>query len=277
MTHGGLIRALAIMSVAATATLWTPASAVETTDFSEFDENQAIAYSQSAIGRTVDAGGFVDRQNRTVSLEELRGKPLIISMVYTSCYHTCPMITQALERSVVSAQDTFGVDGFSVLSIGFDTAEDSPARMRAYANERGIDFENWRFVSSTSEVVEALSATLGFIFFPSPKGYDHLAQTTIVDGEGKIYAHVYGADFSPPALVEPLKRLVFGTSATLSSVSGIVDRIRLFCTTYDPRSDRYRFDYSIFIGLIIGGLSLSGVALVLGRNAWRIWGRGRSA
>ncbi len=277
MAHSRLTCALAAASISAAAVLWAAGGTSAATDFSKFDENQALAYSQAAIGRTVDASGFVDQQNRTVSLEELRGKPLIISMVYTSCYHTCPMITQALERSVISAQETFGVDGFSVLSIGFDTAEDSPDRMRAYANERGIDFDNWRFVSSTSEVVDSLSQTLGFIFFPSPKGYDHLAQTTIVDGEGKVYAHIYGADYSPPALVEPLKRLVLGTSATLTSVGGIVDRIRLFCTTYDPRSDRYRFDHSIFIGLIIGGLSLSGVALILGRNAWRIWGRGRSA
>lgn len=277
MARSRLTCALVAAGVAATALLCAPAIADETPDFSKFDENQALAYSQAAIGRTVEANGFVDRQNRTVSLDDLRGKPLIISMVYTSCYHTCPMITQALERSVVSAQETFGADGFSVLSIGFDTAEDSPDRMRAYANERGIDFQNWRFVSSTSDVVESLSASLGFIFFPSPKGYDHLAQTTIVDPDGKVYAHVYGDDFSPPALVEPLKRLVFGTSASLSSVGGIVERIRLFCTTYDPRSDRYRFDYSIFIGLIIGGLSMSGVALILGRNAWRIWGRGRSA
>ena len=271
-----LIGAVCAFGIAA-AVLWAPATADETPDFSKYSEKQALAYSQAAIGRTVDADGFVDRENRTVSLDELRGKPLIISMVYTSCYHTCPMITQALERSVVSAQETFGVDGFSVLSIGFDTSEDTPDRMRAYANERGIDFDNWRFVSSTSDVVERLSESLGFIFFPSPKGFDHLAQTTIVDSDGRVYAHVYGDDFSPPALIEPLKRLVYGTSASLSSVGGIVERIRIFCTTYDPRSDRYKFDFSIFIGLIIGGLSLSGVALILAHNAIRIWGRGRSA
>ena len=253
------------------------AGATRATDFSKFDQDQALAYSQAAIGREVDANGFVDRQNRVVSLSDFRGKPLIISMVYTSCYHTCPMITQALERSVVSAQETFGSDGFSVLSIGFDAAEDTPARMRAYANQRGIDFDNWRFVSSTSDVVESLSQTLGFIFFPSPKGFDHLAQTTIVDAEGKVYAHIYGAEFSPPALVEPMKRLLFDTDASLATVGGFVERVRLFCTTYDPRSDRYRFDYSIFISLIVGGLTLSGIAMILARNAWRIWGRGRSA
>ena len=34
----------------------------------------------------------------------------------------------------------------------------------------------------------------------------------------------------------------------------MVDKVRFFCTTYDARSDSYRFDYSLFIGMLIGGL-----------------------
>ncbi|MGI9415370.1 MAG: SCO family protein [Hyphomicrobiales bacterium] len=243
----------------------------------EFSNEQAVQHSQAAIGRTVDAEGFQDRDERPVDLARFRGKPLVISMVYTSCYHTCPLITQALERSVIAAQGTFGADGFSVLTVGFDTREDSPKRMRAYAAERGIRVDNWHFLSATPDAVKRLSDSLGFIFYPSPRGFDHLAQTTVVDEQGKVYAQIYGAEFTPPALVEPLKALIFGTGAPLVSVEGIVQRIRLFCTIYDPRSDRYRFDYSIFVGLIIGAFCLLGIATIIGRNAWRLWSDGRSA
>lgn len=253
------------------------AGETETPDVSKFTEAQAVAFSQAAIGRTVGRHVFLDRQSQPVDLTRFRGKPLIISMVYTSCYHTCPMITQALERSVIAAQSGLGPDSFAVLTVGFDSAEDTPERMRAYASQRGIDARNWHFVSATNEVVRSLSETLGFIFFPSPKGFDHLAQTTILDAEGKIHTHVYGAEFSPPSVVEPLKQLVLGLNASLATVDGIVDRIRLFCTIYDPRSDRYKFDYSIFVGLIIGSLCLSGVAIVIGRNVWRLRRGGNTA
>jgi protein SCO1/2 len=39
-----------------------------------------------------------------------------------------------------------------------------------------------------------------------------------------------------------------------SFLSNMVNKVRFFCTTYDPRSDSYRFDYSLFIGMMIGGL-----------------------
>jgi protein SCO1/2 len=109
---------------------------------------------------------------------------------------------------------------------------------------------------------------LGFIYFPSPRGFDHLAQTTVVDPEGRVYRHVYGADFEAPALVEPLKELVFGGAADFVSLEGLINRVRLFCTLYDPASERYKFDYSIFISMTVGLLTMIGIAAIL-VVAWR--------
>ena len=55
-----------------------------------------------------------------------------------------------------------------------------------------------------------LANNLGFLYFASAKGFDHLMQTTVVDANGKIYRQVYGMTFDTPLLVEPLKELVLG-------------------------------------------------------------------
>ena len=44
-----------------------------------------------------------------------------------------------------------------------------------------------------------------------PRGFDHLAQTTVIDAHGRIYRQVYGDAFAVPALVEPLKDLALGS------------------------------------------------------------------
>ena len=103
---------------------------------------------------------------------------------------------------------------------------------------------------------------------PSPQGFDHMAQTTIVDQDGIIYRQVYGAGFVVPELVEPLKDLLYGRRSDWTSVDGLLNRLRLFCTLYDPRTDRYRFDYAVVIGTAIGVASLSVVLIVLVRE-WR--------
>jgi len=155
-----------------------------------------------------------------------------------------------------------------VVSIGFDTAVDSPERMREFAHGRGVDLSSWYFLSTDAETVRRLAKDTGFIFEPSPKGFDHLAQITLVDADGTIYQQVYGAQFEPPRLVEPLKELVFGSPRQAREASGWLNRVRLFCTLYDPASGRYRFDYSIFITIIVGILCLGGLAAFIVRE-WR--------
>jgi len=167
------------------------------------------------------------------------------------------------------ARDSLGEDSFSVVTIGFDSRGDTPERMRAFAHGQGVDLANWAFLSGEPEALERLVENLGFIYFPSPRGFDHLAQTTVIDPEGRIYRQVYGATFKAPALVEPLMELVFGRRAEASAVENLVNRIRLFCTYYDPNSQRYRFDYSIFIAFAIGAASLLGLAVLLLRAWWR--------
>ncbi len=259
-----------LVAAALTLLLGLPATGFAREAPSAFDPEAAISYSQSAIGREIGDYSFLDRDRKSVRLASLRGKPLVVNLVYTSCSHTCPIIVQTLHSAVAVAQDALGADSFSVVTIGFDTADDTPTRMRAYARDQGVDLPNWRFLSGDKTTIASLSEDLGFIYFPSPRGFDHLAQTTVIDAEGLVYRQVYGSDFAAPAVVEPLKDLVFGRQGNLTSLDGLINRIKLFCTLYDPSSERYRFDYSIFIALAIGSVALGAIGIILLRALLRL-------
>ena len=56
---------------------------------------------------------------------------------------------------------------------------------------------------------------------------------------------------------EPLKELVFGEQPDEGMFTGLWSKVKLFCTTYDPANDRYRLDYSLFIGMFIGFLIIA--------------------
>jgi protein SCO1/2 len=230
----------------------------------------AIRYSQAAIGRQLGDYAFVDQDDSVVRIADYRGKPLVVNLVYTSCGDVCPMVVESLSRAVGVAQQALGRDSFAVVTVGFDVARDTPARMKAFAAAHGIDSPNWRFLSTDKETAARLAGDLGFIYYASARGFDHLAQTTVVDRDGRIYRQVYGADFGSPALVEPLKDLVFGRGAPITGIDSLFNRIRLFCTIYDPNRGRYRFSYAIFISIGAGGLSLGAVGFVLVRAIVRL-------
>ncbi len=238
----------------------------------QFDNASALKYSQAAIGRTIGDYVLTDRESREVRLSRYHGRPLVVSLIYTSCYHICPTTTRHLASVVKKARDALGRDSFNVVTIGFDVENDTPRAMKYFAGKQGVDLPGWQFLSGDAVTIKRLAADLGFVFFRSPKGFDHLIQATVIDSDGKIYRQVYGMNFDTPLLVEPLKELVFGRPSGASLLDTIGNRIRLFCTVYDPASDSYRFDYSIFVGMFIGATTLGFIAFMLVRE----WRRSRS-
>ncbi len=257
---------LALLSVAPTpaASTHDAASAPD----GAFDAKAALAVSQAALGRVPGEATFTASDGRVVRLSDYRGQPLVISLVYTSCHHICPTTTQHLAKVVRIARAALGTDSFRVATIGFDTAHDNPEAMALFARQQQLDLDGWDFLSTDAATLARLGADLGFLYFPAPQGFDHLIQATVLDGDGKIYRQVYGMSFDTPLLVEPLKELVFGQPVAASFLAGLGNKIKLFCTVYDPSSDRYRFDYSIFIGMFIGLSSLGFIGFLVLRE-WR--------
>jgi protein SCO1/2 len=220
-----------------------------------YDADSALTTSQAAIGRTLGDPLLYDRQGRPVKLSDYLGRPLLISMIFTSCHHVCPAITRHLATAVEAAREAMGEDSFQVLTLGFDTAVDTPDAMRLFAKKQGVDDPNWAFLSGSAEDMASLVDNIGFVYFPSPRGFDHINQVTVVDRDGVIYRQVYGAAFDLPWLVEPIKELVYNRPQPGDHLgAGLLNRIKLFCTVYDPNTGRYKFDYSLFVGMGVGAL-----------------------
>jgi protein SCO1/2 len=218
-----------------------------------FDEDAALKYSQAAIGRNLGDYTLYDRDGQAVKLADYLGKPLAISLIYTSCFHICPTTTRNLARAVRQARSAVDDDAFTVVTIGFDVRYDTPERMRAFARQQNVgNEENWLFLSADEATITQLAANLGFLFFPSTKGFDHLIQTTVVDAGGKIYRQIYGMDFNPGYLTGAMQELVLGRMQEALSLSAIVNRVRLYCTKFDPVTGMYRFDYSMIFSMVLG-------------------------
>lgn len=235
------------------------------------DRAAVIAYSQSALGRTLDNFVLTGESGVTRRLSDYRGKPLVLSMVFTGCTQSCPITTDSLANAVDQATSVFGPSRFNVITVGFDSLNDTPARMRAYASSHGIRADNWEFLSADPGTAYVLAEQVGFVFAPDASGFEHLAQTTIIRGDGVVYQHVYGAEFEPPALVEPLKALLIDGDSSFSPIGALIERIRLFCTNYNAATGHYGLNFGILFGLVIGAISLGVLFFILVRAARRAY------
>lgn len=237
----------------------------------KLDPRTALDVSQGVIGRQLRDHTLFNADGAPVRIKAYGRKPLIVSFVYTGCFQVCPATTKFLDRAVAEAQRALGRDAFHVVTVGFNLPFDTPAAMRDFQRRQRIDLPNWDFLAVDTATLDGLARDVGFVWTPTAGGFDHLTQATIVDAQGRVFRQIYGESFELPMLVAPLRELVTGAPAPAQSLSDLVERVRILCTVYDPRTGRYRVNYGLFIE-IFAGLSM------LGATAWYLtaeWRRHR--
>jgi protein SCO1/2 len=237
------------------ATLLAAAAAVPGHAQTALDPKLALRTAEAVIGEPVGEHTLLDRDGRPVRLESLRGKPLLVSFVYTGCFQVCPATTRSLQEAVTAMQKAVGPDQFNIVSIGFNQPADSPAAMRAFAAQHRIDTPNWEFLSPPPAAVDALTRAFGFSYVATPAGFDHLLGVSVVDADGRIRAQVYGDRLTPDQVGEPLRQLLRDAPVpSRLQLADLLERVRVLCTVYDPESGRYRYDWG-FILEIAGGVT----------------------
>jgi protein SCO1/2 len=241
------------------------------------DEREALRLGESVIGKRVPDVTLRDRQGRAVRLSDYRGKPLLVSFIYTGCFQVCPTQTRALHEAVKGLDRMLGEHQFNVVSIGFNQPFDSPDAMRSFAAQNRIGYRNWEFLSPARELVDPLTQAFGFSFVATPAGFDHVLGVTVVDAHGRIHAQVYGDRLRADQLGKPLRELLLQTPPqAASTLASVVERVRILCTVYDPDTGEYRYDYKLIFELIGGALFFFSVTLYL-LFEWRDQRRARRA
>lgn len=249
--------------------MWQTPSRADTAG-TGLDAGQALHLSQAAVGRQIGEHILRDRQGRPVALSAFRGKPLLVSFIYTGCFQICPATTRALQEAVEALQKSVGPSQFNVVSIGFNQPADSPQALKAFAAQYGIAVPNWDFLSPPGAIVPALTADFGFAYAATPAGFDHVLQVSVLDAEGRIVRQIYGQDVAAGDLGEPLKMLLAGLPLNPSNslLDNVLDRIRILCTVLDPETGGYRVDYTLPVQ-IAGGATFFLLMMIFFFNEWR--------
>jgi len=221
------------------------------------DQKTALRASQAVIGTTPSDFTFLDREGRPVRLSQYRGKPLLVSFIYTGCFQVCPLTTRSLQSAVEAGRDVFGTDQFNIVSIGFNQPADSPQSLKAFARQYRIDQPNWDFLSPHASIVERMTREFGFSYLATPAGFDHILQATLLDAQGRIAQQIYGDDLTADAIGEPIRQLITNTPIQRQTgIEDLVERVRILCTVYDPKTGKYEVKYGLLIE-IAGGVTFA--------------------
>jgi protein SCO1 len=164
-----------------------------------------------APGDAMPDATFVDQDERAVRLHDLRGRPLVISFLYTRCPlpDFCPAIESRLAALQQRIKNDPGLAGTGIVAVTIDPEYDTPAVLKAHAAERGADTAIWRFVTGPQADVDAFGRQFGVSVTRgsgSPNEIEHNLRTVVVSREGRIVHIEAGAAWRVEDLVESLHR-----------------------------------------------------------------------
>lgn len=134
---------------------------------------------------------WTDQNGISKVLKDYSGKPVIISMVYTSCAHTCPMTISKIEQIKKNLEKS-GLKDFRIVLASFDDIKDSPKHLKSYMQKRKLDDSQWTFLSPKSQKeAREMSVVLGISFKQLAEGeYSHSNVITLLDKTGVPVAKI---------------------------------------------------------------------------------------
>lgn len=148
-----------------------------------------------------------DGGEEPLSLASLRGRVTLMAMVFTHCAYACPRIAADLQ-DIVKELDPAQRADVSVVLVTFDHERDTPAVLRAWADDRGLD-PAWRLLHGEADDIRELAAVLGVQYQRTPNGdYSHSNVITLLDVDGVVVHQQKGLNGDRVATLEALARLL---------------------------------------------------------------------
>jgi protein SCO1 len=128
---------------------------------------------------------FTDDTGRPIALGSLRGRPVVLTMFYSSCGYACPLLVSDMAR-IRELLPTGLRDEVAFVLVSFDVARDTPPVLRAYRETRHLDAQ-WFLLHGADADVRELAALLGVKYKQEADGnFAHSNLLTVLNREGEV-------------------------------------------------------------------------------------------
>ncbi len=155
------------------------------------------------LGKHLPHVKLIDSYGNIFDIYELKGKPIILSPIYTHCNSACPIITDSLKK-VISQLGKPGRD-FWVISFSFDP-KDRIEDIRKFHQKHNIDGFGWKVViAKDKEDLFRLVDAIDFRFMTlENRDFVHPNLLVVISPDMRVKKYLYGVVFNHQDLKKAL-------------------------------------------------------------------------
>jgi protein SCO1/2 len=181
------------------------------------DYKPARTYNVPKSGQAVPDFKFLNQSGKTISVDQFRGKALLVTFIYTRC--PLPDYCIRMSRNFATIQKQLAADPrlsqqTHLLSISFDPTYDTPKVLRAYGlaytGELGNDaFAHWDFAVPPASELNIVDEFFDVGVSAGPgQTLTHSLSTAVIAPDGTIFRWYPNNDWDPAAVLSDMKQAV---------------------------------------------------------------------
>ena len=149
---------------------------------------------------------LVDQNGNTVVLSSLKGKPLVVDFIYTSCPGPCLMETAKFANVALRLGNDLG-SKVTLVSISVDPEHDGPKQLLDYSRQQGADEKGWYFLTGGPGDVDQALAGFKLSRQIEPDGsVGHLVNMMLIGPDGRLVREYNGQIVKAQDIVDDVKK-----------------------------------------------------------------------
>ena len=166
----------------------------------------STAESDAAPAEALPAVTLIDQNGKPVSLASLRGRPVLLGFVHTSCKGPCELMTakmKQVEQKLGSQQDS----KIAMVTVTTDPDHDGPAEMLKYAEAQGANQPGWFFLSGKPADVRRFLAVYHVAHEESEEDeMTHVLDLYLIAPDGTRARHYQGTTTPPEEIASDIRK-----------------------------------------------------------------------
>ena len=148
---------------------------------------------------------WTTQSNENIELKDLRGKVLVMVMIYTSCKAACPRLVADM-RNIEKQVNKKDLDKLRFIMVSIDPETDTPQRLKQFSIDNKMEEDHWLFLRGTEEDTREFAAVLAVSYKQiSPIDFSHSNIISVFDEEGVLVHQQEGLGVDNTETIEAIQ------------------------------------------------------------------------
>lgn len=147
---------------------------------------------------------LTDQLGKTVSLAQFKGKPVVVTFLYTHCPDVCPLTAERLHSTMLKLGSQ--AQNVGILAVSTDPKRDTAAEALKFSQAHNMQ-DYWHFLIGKEQMLSPIWSEYSIYAHQQQQNINHTMALYVIDKQGRERVFL-SSDFTPDQMAKDLQILL---------------------------------------------------------------------